>query len=98
MVPPWTTTCSIVEDQTTAEKGGTNIALLNAGSVIGPLLGLFGGAVCLSVWTDVSNRDQITITPENANWIGAWWLPMFVGWVLRFLTCLFFGYGDFRKK
>ena len=78
MVPPWTTVCSIVEDQTTAEKGGTNIACLNAFSVVGPLLGLFGGAICLGVWTDLENRENVSIEPDDANWVGAWWLPMFL--------------------
>merc|ERR1712130_633950 len=47
VIPMWTVAYSRLEDQTTPEKGGLNMAIMNAGSVIGPLVGIFGCAICL---------------------------------------------------
>merc|ERR1711892_1411904 len=87
MAPVWTTAFAAVEDETTTAKGARNMAMLNIGAVLGPLLGLAVGAVCLQTWTDLANRENIDLVPSDQNWIGAWWLPYFANGLIGLVLC-----------
>ena len=51
------------------------MAMMNMGSVFGPLIGIFVTAFTLLLWSDLRNADKIELEPDDENWIGAWWLP-----------------------
>lgn len=92
MIPMWTVVYSRLEDQTTPEKGALNIAIMNAGSIIGPLVGIFGCSISLGLWVDLRLNGDLDVSPGDPNWVGAWWLPFFVD-ALFALVLFAFAFG-----
>lgn len=88
-VPLWTKAFATVEDEAkTPEDGAFNMAMMNMGSVFGPLIGIFATAVCISIWSDLSNADLVPLEPSDENWIGAWWLPFFANGLLGLILAI----------
>ena len=88
-VPLWTKAFATVEDETkTPEDGAFNMAMMNMGSVFGPLIGIFATAVCISIWSDLANADLVPLEPSDENWIGAWWLPFFANGLLGMILAI----------
>ena len=75
-------------------KGARNMALFNVGSVVGPLVGIFVGGLCLELlWVDLD--ADVELNSNDQNWIGAWWLPYFANGLLGLVMCLpVFGFPD----
>lgn len=76
LLPIWTTGYAIIEKETDERSGTRNIAFVNIfGSMLGPVLGLSIGSVSISYWEEPSLTSDINLTPDDLNWIGAWWIP-----------------------
>ncbi|XP_077990561.1 solute carrier organic anion transporter family member 4C1-like [Glandiceps talaboti] len=57
-------------------------------SVLGPCVGFVLGAVFLGIYTDVLYADEVTITPSDPSWVGAWWIGFLLGWILAWSVAL----------
>ena len=76
LLPIWTTGYAIIEKETDERSGTRNIAFVNIfGSMLGPVLGLTIGSISISFWEQPSLTSDINLTPDDPNWIGAWWIP-----------------------
>lgn len=53
--------------------------------VLGPVLGFLLGSICTSIPVDFPFKTS-DLTPSDPNWIGAWWLGLFLVGLLLFLT------------
>ena len=63
------------------------MAFMNIGAVVGPLLGIFVGGLCLEMlWVDI--ESDVELDSSDQNWIGAWWLPYFANGLLGLIMCL----------
>ncbi|XP_031236904.1 solute carrier organic anion transporter family member 1A4-like [Mastomys coucha] len=71
---------SYIEDFAKSENSPLYIGILETGKIIGPLTGLLLGSFCASIYVDIGsvNTDNLTITPTDTRWVGAWWIGFLV--------------------
>ncbi|XP_074124975.1 solute carrier organic anion transporter family member 1A2 isoform X2 [Sminthopsis crassicaudata] len=71
---------SYIEDFAQTENSPLYIGCLETGSIIGPLLGFLLASFCVEMYVDIesANTDDLTITPSDTRWVGAWWLGLLV--------------------
>uniref|UniRef100_A0A8C1MX47 Solute carrier organic anion transporter family member n=1 Tax=Cyprinus carpio TaxID=7962 RepID=A0A8C1MX47_CYPCA len=55
-------------------------ACLQTIMLLGPMFGFLLGSLCAKLYVDIGfvSVDSVTITPQDARWVGAWWLGFFV--------------------
>ncbi|XP_044835238.1 solute carrier organic anion transporter family member 1C1-like isoform X2 [Mauremys mutica] len=70
-------------------------AKINAGcvqtvAIIGPIFGFLLGSLCAKLYVDIGfvDLDSITITHNDARWVGAWWLGYLIAGVLSVLAAI----------
>uniref|UniRef100_A0A672T3W2 Major facilitator superfamily (MFS) profile domain-containing protein n=1 Tax=Sinocyclocheilus grahami TaxID=75366 RepID=A0A672T3W2_SINGR len=66
------------------------IGCLHTLGVIGPIFGYSLGSLCAILYVDIGlvNQGDMTITPQNSHWVGAWWLGYVVAGLLTLLAGL----------
>ncbi|XP_021044523.1 solute carrier organic anion transporter family member 1A4-like [Mus pahari] len=71
---------SYMEDFAKTENSPLYIGILETGKLIGPIIGLLLGSFCASIYVDTGsvNTDDLTITPTDTRWVGAWWIGFLV--------------------
>ncbi|XP_027694655.1 solute carrier organic anion transporter family member 1A2 [Vombatus ursinus] len=71
---------SYIEDFAKTENSPLYIGCLETGAIIGPLIGFLLGSYCVKMYVDIGsvNTDDLTITPADTRWVGAWWLGLLV--------------------
>ncbi|GAB1291406.1 Solute carrier organic anion transporter family member 1A6 [Apodemus speciosus] len=71
---------SYIEDFAKSENSPLYVGILETGKMIGPLIGLLLGSFCASIYVDTGsvNTDDLTITPTDTRWVGAWWIGFLV--------------------
>ncbi|XP_051011496.1 solute carrier organic anion transporter family member 1A5-like [Acomys russatus] len=79
---------SYIEDFAKSENSPLYIGILETGKVIGPLVGLLLGSFCASIYVDIGsvNTDNLTITPADTRWVGAWWMGFLICAGVNILT------------
>ncbi|XP_052028719.1 solute carrier organic anion transporter family member 1A4-like isoform X2 [Apodemus sylvaticus] len=81
---------SYLEDAVKSENSPLYIGLLRTGVAIGPLIGLNLGSVFANVYVDIDsvNTDDLTITPKDTRWVGAWWIGLLICAGVNILTSI----------
>ncbi|XP_075132608.1 solute carrier organic anion transporter family member 1C1-like [Leptodactylus fuscus] len=71
---------SYMDDYAAEENAALYIGCVQTAAVIGPIFGFLLGSLCASLFVDVGSvdLDRVTITPQDARWVGAWWLGYLV--------------------
>lgn len=71
---------SYIEDFAKSENSPLYIGILETGKVFGPIVGLLLGSFCASIYVDTGsvNTDDLTITPTDTRWVGAWWIGFLI--------------------
>ncbi|XP_068416771.1 solute carrier organic anion transporter family member 1A2 isoform X3 [Eschrichtius robustus] len=71
---------SYIEDFAKSENSPLYIGFIETGAIIGPLIGLSLASFCANVYVDTGsvNTDDLTITPTDTRWVGAWWFGFLV--------------------
>ncbi|XP_051856556.1 solute carrier organic anion transporter family member 1A2 isoform X1 [Antechinus flavipes] len=71
---------SYIEDFAQTENSPLYIGCLETGSIIGPLIGFLLASFCVEMYVDIGsvNTDELSITPSDTRWVGAWWLGLLV--------------------
>uniref|UniRef100_A0A7M5XGD7 Solute carrier organic anion transporter family member n=1 Tax=Clytia hemisphaerica TaxID=252671 RepID=A0A7M5XGD7_9CNID len=54
-------------------------------AALGPALGFIIGLPILNTWVDLEQPANSNLTPEDRNWVGAWWIGYLVGAVIMLL-------------
>ncbi|XP_019399551.1 PREDICTED: solute carrier organic anion transporter family member 1C1-like isoform X2 [Crocodylus porosus] len=59
-------------------------------AIIGPIFGFLLGSLCAKLYVDIGfvDLDSITITPKDAQWVGAWWLGYLVAGIISILAAI----------
>ncbi|XP_067415075.1 solute carrier organic anion transporter family member 1C1 isoform X2 [Emydura macquarii macquarii] len=59
-------------------------------AIIGPIFGFLLGSMCAKLYVDIGfvDLDSITITHNDARWVGAWWLGYLIAGVLSVLAAI----------
>ncbi|XP_075838493.1 solute carrier organic anion transporter family member 1A5-like [Microtus pennsylvanicus] len=71
---------SYIEDFAKPENTPLYIGILEAGNMVGPFIGLLFASFCANIYVDIGsvNTDDLTITPTDMRWVGAWWLGFLI--------------------
>ncbi|KAK7833971.1 hypothetical protein U0070_004952 [Myodes glareolus] len=66
------------------------LGILETGMIIGPLIGLMLGSFCAKLYVDTGsvNTDDLTITPADTRWVGAWWVGFLICAGVNILTSI----------
>ncbi|XP_049991225.1 solute carrier organic anion transporter family member 1A5-like isoform X3 [Alexandromys fortis] len=64
--------------------------ILEAGKIFGPLIGLLLASFCANIYVDAwfVNTDDLTITPTDTRWVGAWWVGFLICAGINVLTSI----------
>lgn len=81
---------SYIEDFAKSENSPLYIGILETGMTIGPLIGLLLASSCANIYVDIEsvNTDDLTITPTDTRWVGAWWIGFLVCAGVNILTSI----------
>ncbi|XP_060161968.1 solute carrier organic anion transporter family member 1A2 isoform X3 [Globicephala melas] len=81
---------SYIEDFAKSENSPLYIGFIETGAIIGPLIGLSLASFCANVYVDTGsvNTDDLTITPIDTRWVGAWWFGFLVCAGVNVLTAI----------
>ncbi|XP_057625891.1 solute carrier organic anion transporter family member 1A5-like isoform X1 [Chionomys nivalis] len=71
---------SYIEDFAKPENSPLYIGILEAGKIVGPFIGLLLASFCANIYVDIGsvNTDDLTITPTDTRWVGAWWVGFLI--------------------
>nr|XP_060514162.1 solute carrier organic anion transporter family member 1A2 isoform X3 [Panthera onca] len=81
---------SYIEDFAKSENSPLYIGFVETGAIIGPLFGLSLASFCANVYVDTGsvNTDDLTITPTDTRWVGAWWFGFLICAGVNVLTAI----------
>ncbi|KAI5945559.1 Solute carrier organic anion transporter family member 1A2 [Manis javanica] len=81
---------SYIEDFAKSENSPFYIGLIETGAIIGPLIGLLLASFCANVYVDTGfvDTDNLTITPTDTRWVGAWWFGFLICAAVNALTAI----------
>ncbi|XP_053081919.1 solute carrier organic anion transporter family member 1A2 isoform X10 [Acinonyx jubatus] len=81
---------SYIEDFAKSENSPLYIGFVETGAIIGPLFGLSLASFCANVYVDTGsvNTDDLTITPTDTRWVGAWWFGFLICAGVNALTAI----------
>ncbi|XP_040599462.1 solute carrier organic anion transporter family member 1A5-like isoform X2 [Mesocricetus auratus] len=81
---------SYIEDFAKSENSPLYIGILESGKIFGPLIGLFLASFCATIYVDTGsvNTDDLTITPTDTRWVGAWWIGFLICAGVNILTSI----------
>ncbi|KAK7130267.1 hypothetical protein R3I93_019791 [Phoxinus phoxinus] len=79
---------SYIDDFAKAENSAFYISCLQTIMLLGPMFGFILGSMCARLYVDIGfvSVDSVTITPQDARWVGAWWLGFFVSSAILLLA------------
>ncbi|XP_037370156.1 solute carrier organic anion transporter family member 1A2 isoform X2 [Talpa occidentalis] len=81
---------SYIEDFAKSENSPLYIGFIETGAIIGPLIGLLLASFCANVYVDTGSvsTDELTITPTDSRWVGAWWFGFLICAGVNVLTSI----------
>ncbi|XP_040518312.1 solute carrier organic anion transporter family member 1A2 [Gallus gallus] len=81
---------SYLEDFAKTENSPFYQGCLHTATVIGPFLGYLLASFCAKLFVDLESVDagELTITPADVRWVGAWWLGILICALVNFLAGL----------
>ncbi|XP_036107702.1 solute carrier organic anion transporter family member 1A2 [Molossus molossus] len=81
---------SYIEDFAKPENSPLYIGFVETGAIIGPLFGLLLASFCANVYVDTGSvsTDDLTITPNDTRWVGAWWFGILICAGVNVLTAI----------
>ncbi|XP_049639845.1 solute carrier organic anion transporter family member 1A2 [Suncus etruscus] len=81
---------SYIEDFAKSENSPLYIGFIETGAIIGPLIGLLLASFCANVYVDTGSvsTDDLTITPTDSRWVGAWWFGFLICAGVNVLTAI----------
>ncbi|XP_060927589.1 solute carrier organic anion transporter family member 1C1-like [Limanda limanda] len=79
---------SYIDDFAKAENSPFYIACLQTITLLGPMFGFLLGSYCARLYVDIGyvDMDSVTITPQDARWVGAWWMGFMVSSALLLVS------------
>ncbi|NWH63762.1 SO1A5 protein, partial [Geococcyx californianus] len=71
---------SYLEDFAKAENSPFYLGCLHTATIMGPFLGFLLASYCAKLFVDLGSvgAEDITITPTDTRWVGAWWLGILI--------------------
>ncbi|XP_068134121.1 solute carrier organic anion transporter family member 1C1 isoform X2 [Hyperolius riggenbachi] len=81
---------SYIDDYAEDANAAFYIGCIQTAAVIGPIFGFLLGSLCVSLFVDIDSAslDRVAITPQDARWVGAWWLGYLVAGAISILATI----------
>ncbi|XP_067998016.1 solute carrier organic anion transporter family member 1C1-like [Melanerpes formicivorus] len=81
---------SYLDDFAREEDVPVYVACLHTIAMLGPMFGFMLGSLCARLYVDIGfvDLENITITPQDSRWVGAWWLGFLIAGVTSFLSAI----------
>ncbi|XP_062932080.1 solute carrier organic anion transporter family member 1C1 isoform X2 [Cynocephalus volans] len=79
-----------LDDFASEDSAAFYIGCVQTVAIIGPIFGFLLGSLCAKLYVDIGfvNLDHITITPKDAQWVGAWWLGYLIAGIVSLLAAV----------
>ncbi|XP_068804741.1 solute carrier organic anion transporter family member 1C1 isoform X1 [Struthio camelus] len=77
-----------IDDYAIEENAALYIGCVQTVAIIGPIFGFLLGSLCAKLYVDIGfvDLDSITITHNDVQWVGAWWLGYLIAGVISVLA------------
>ncbi|KXJ27791.1 solute carrier organic anion transporter family member 4C1 [Exaiptasia diaphana] len=85
--PMWNLGTAYMDENVKAKAAPIYIGIFSCSGVMGAGVGFILGGLFLSIYVDLG--AQTKLTPQNEEWIGAWWLGFLVSMVMAMLWSVF---------
>ncbi|KAM4035183.1 solute carrier organic anion transporter family member 1C1 [Anomaloglossus baeobatrachus] len=81
---------SYIDDYAAEDNAAFYIGCIQTAAVIGPIFGFLLGSLSASLFVDLGavGVDAVTITPQDQQWVGAWWLGYLVAGAISVLATI----------
>uniref|UniRef100_A0A8C6VRB5 Solute carrier organic anion transporter family member n=1 Tax=Nothobranchius furzeri TaxID=105023 RepID=A0A8C6VRB5_NOTFU len=81
---------SYIDDYAQSENAALYIGCVQTIAVIGPAFGFLLGSLCAKLYVDIGYVDMetVTITPQDARWVGAWWLGYLIAGAITLMSAV----------
>ncbi|XP_063411913.1 solute carrier organic anion transporter family member 4A1-like isoform X3 [Mytilus trossulus] len=88
--PMFTLGTTFIDENTKAEMTSLYLGLIYAAASIGVAAGYMGGGQTLWLFTDFYRTDpsEISITPADPRWVGAWWISFLASGAIMFIVAI----------
>lgn len=91
--PLYTLGPAYIDENVHPKSSPIYLAVFFASSLLGPGLGFISGGSLLKIYVDVTQPEGSNLTPDDPQWIGAWWIGfLFGGFILLLMTGLLLGF------
>jgi len=77
-----------IDEITDRGQGSLYLAVFYAACAFGPGIGFIIGLPILNTWVDVTQPANSSLTPNDRNWVGAWWIGFLVGAILLLIPVI----------
>ncbi|KAM9311391.1 solute carrier organic anion transporter family member 1C1-like [Gastrophryne carolinensis] len=79
---------SYIDDYARPENTALYLAFLHTVGLVGPMAGFMLSSLFARLFVDfaVVDTEQVTISPQDTRWVGAWWLGFLVAGMLHLLS------------
>lgn len=77
-----------IDENVRHSTSGMFLGIMYAIATFGPAVGFLLGGEFLKIYVDIQQPQGVELTPEDSNFIGAWWLGYVVGGTLSVLVSL----------
>uniref|UniRef100_A0A8D2MB20 Solute carrier organic anion transporter family member n=1 Tax=Zonotrichia albicollis TaxID=44394 RepID=A0A8D2MB20_ZONAL len=77
-----------IDDYAVEENAALYIGCVQTVAIIGPIFGFLLGSLCAKLYVDIGfvDLDSVTISPKDAQWVGAWWLGYLIAGLISILA------------
>ncbi|XP_057878287.1 solute carrier organic anion transporter family member 1C1 isoform X5 [Melospiza georgiana] len=77
-----------IDDYAVEENAALYIGCVQTVAIIGPIFGFLLGSLCAKLYVDIGfvDLDTVTISPKDAQWVGAWWLGYLIAGLISILA------------
>ncbi|KAM9377386.1 solute carrier organic anion transporter family member 1C1-like isoform 2-T2 [Pholidichthys leucotaenia] len=81
---------SYIDDYAQSENAALYIGCVQTVSIIGPVFGYLLGSLCAKIYVDIGfvDMETVTITPDDARWVGAWWLGYLIAGTITLMSAV----------
>ncbi|XP_078452502.1 solute carrier organic anion transporter family member 1C1-like isoform X1 [Lampetra planeri] len=81
---------SFLDDHARANNSAFYLGCIMTVGLMGPAVGFLIGSFCARLFVDLGfiNMEEVTISPQDSRWVGAWWLGFLIAGGITLLTAL----------
>lgn len=86
----YTVGVSLIDDSVPASNSPMYIGIMYAFATLGPAMGYIIGGQLLEVYVDFNtvSTSEITMTPDDPRWVGAWWVGFVIASMLFLVAAI----------